>query len=338
MPVPSAPQFDAELSTETTVYEPHYAQIPQAFLPSAPPQFHAPIPVAIPVAIPVSEPVPGQAFLASVPQVPTEAELSERVLSSGQVDFQMSRYLHEGWMFLKHNLCVFLLAQLAWAFIFFLFFLVSMLTVNHFYPAPAHDHNNEHDAGARHGRMSMTNPRFILTAVLLFLNTILIATPCMASWFIAVFNALRTNSHIKFGDFFAAFACNYYFRIVGLGLVMAILSHVLALLLYFPAIWFAIATMFAVPLHREHPSLGIFKSMKFSVQVVHRHFCTFLGFTLVLVLLQVVGFLCLFVGLLLTIPLAHITVCYAYHYLIGINGVAIYAPALQQVQVAPQQQ
>jgi hypothetical protein len=289
-------------------------------MPSVPPQ---PLPVAIPVAIPV-EPQAVQ-FEAKIPPVPTEAELLERTLSSNAIDFQTSRYLHEAWQFLKPNLCVLVMAELLWGVILFGLFLLTMVTINHLFPL---QHYSDDD-GNPHGRTHMVRmswSRLIFALVLMLANIVLVVTPCIASWFIAIFNAMRTNTHVKFADFFAAFSCNYYCSLVGLGFVMAFFRQALSFLFYLPGIWFAVVTVFAIPLHHEHRSLGIWKSMKFSANVVHRHFCCMLGFMLALALLQFAGLLCFGVGVLITIPLAHIALCYAYHYLIGVNGVAVYVP------------
>jgi hypothetical protein len=326
MPVPSAPHFtENELSTETTIYQPHYAQIPPEYqvdnhMSSAPHQ----APFAIPVAIPVEHVhIPHAVQLeTTIPPVPTEQELLERTLSSNAIDFQTSRYLHEAWQFLKPNVCVLVMAELLWGIILFVLFLLTMIAVNRAFPMQ-HDPSNDDPHSRSHG---IRWGRLIFASVLMLLNAVLVVTPCISSWFIAIFNAMRTNTHVKFADFFAAFSCKYYCSLVGLGFVMTFFRHVLALLFYLPGIWFAMVTVFALPLHHEHRSLGIWKSMKFSANVVHRHFCCMLGFMFLMVLLQVVGLLCFGVGLLVTIPLAHIALCYAYHYLIGVNGVAVYVP------------
>jgi len=93
-------------------------------------------------------------------------------------------------------------------------------------------------------------------------------------------------------------------------------------------------TMFSIALHQQHNFLSICKSIRYSARVVHRHFCATLGFLICLALLQVVGFFCFIIGLLITLPLAHIAMCYAYHYLIGVNGVTIYVPQPMQQVVA----
>jgi uncharacterized membrane protein len=167
--------------------------------------------------------------------------------------------------------------------------------------------------------------------------SVTLVTPCLSSWYSAVFNAMRTNSHIKFRDFFSAFSSSYYFRLAGLSLVLNlfhVLFSILAILVV-PVVWFTVVTVFTVPLHLEH-GLSICKSLRFGAKVAHRHFCSLFGFLICLVLLQFVGLFCFFVGLLVTLPLAHISICYAYHHLIGVNGVTIYVPqTMGQVAVQP---
>jgi len=356
IPVPSAPQEDdapqpsAPPQTDEDQYSTSYSQVYTSDPVSYPEHDNAAprpfIPVAIPVQAP-SNPVP-QAGIPSnghylpvqlmpvIPPVPTELELHDRIWGR-QSEFQMSRYIHEAWMFLKPNFCIFVLAQIVSGLIILGYVMINLMILHRIAPLPPRDSSREEwDREIEMGPSPYIRMLVYIVSVLLFSS--LIAYPMACSWFTAVFNAMRTNSHVLFRDFFSSFSCNHYFRTAGLGFFLALFHSLLSMLWFFPGVWFSMITMFAVPLRREHKFLGICQSMRFSARVIHRHFCSVLGFLLCLALLQVIGFFCLIVGLLVTLPLSHISLCYAYHYLIGVNGVTIYVPQnMQQAVVQPVQ-
>jgi len=283
--------------------------IPQAGLPSM--AHHTPIQL-----IPVT------------PPAPNESELCDRIMGR-QTEFQMSRYIHEAWMFLKPNFCIFILAQVVTGLVIFAYTMINAAILNRIFPHPEGERSGQHFGPEPvYGLLS-----WVVSTVLF---SSLLGTQLVCSWYIAVFNAMRTNSHVLFRDFFSAFSCQYYFRIAALGAVLSFLHIALSFLYFFPALWFSMITLFSIALHQQHSFLSIWKSIRFSARVVHRHFCSVLGFLVCLVLLQIVGFFCFLVGLLITLPLAHISLCYAYHYLIGVNGVTIYVPQAMQQVVARQ--
>jgi len=317
----------SQLNHGETLYDNDLAAPPQ--------QQHVSIPVAIPVhALPSPSPVP--------PPPPTESELHDRIYFS-ESQFEMSRYITNGWAFLKPNFCIFILAQVVWGLIILLYFFLTFTILARFFPHSLPTHNNpngDFDDSDFSENGNSLGPKGYLRAILMTVSIVifnsLIGTQMISSWFIAVFNAMRTNSHILFRDFFSAFSCKYYFRLAGLGFVLTILHTLFSMLYIIPGVWFSLITLFSIPLHGEHSFLRICKSIRFSAKIVHRHICSVLGFVLCLALLQLVGFFCFLVGLLVTIPLAHVSLCYAYHSLIGVNGVPMYAsvPRVQQVVIA----
>jgi len=158
----------------------------------------------------------------------------------------------------------------------------------------------------------------VLGGALHLLAAIFIWTPVLGGFYLAVFNAIRTNSPVCFRDFFRCFCCRYYCKLLRLSFVLRFLEGLLLLALILPGIWFRLASVFAIPVHKEYPFLGVCGSIRISIQVINRHFCSFFGFLLLLALVQIVGFLCLIVGLLYTTPLVFVALCYCYHDLIGI--------------------
>jgi len=159
----------------------------------------------------------------------------------------------------------------------------------------------------------------VLQIALMTLLGVLIGMPAVAGMFVAVFNAMRTNGPIRYKDFFSCFCCRYYCRLIPLSVTLKVVTGILSILIV-PAIWFSFVTIFAIPLHREHRFLGTCKSIRASMKIVHRYFCRMLGFLILNGLLQVLGFFLFGVGLLCTIPLSFVALCYCYNDLIGVNG------------------
>jgi len=178
----------------------------------------------------------------------------------------------------------------------------------------------------------------MFTFFLYFLVSVLVSYPLIWSSYFAVFEAMRGNTHVKYRHFFRGFSKPHYRRAIGISFVLVLFQSLLDFLIL-PGIWFSFASIFVLPLHQEHSFLTKRLSVNYSIKVVHRHLCSMLGFVLLLVVLQVLGILVFFVGLFVTIPLAHVSVCYAYHNLVGVNGVATYVlPPMQNVQVDGQPQ
>jgi hypothetical protein len=160
--------------------------------------------------------------------------------------------------------------------------------------------------------------RLALWGLLQLLATVLLWSPVLAGFFVAVFNAIKSNSRVRFRDFFSCFCCRYYCKLLRLSIVLRILEGILFLLFVLPGVWWSLVTVFAIPLHKEHSFLGVCGSIRLSMMVIHRHFCSMFGFLLLLTLIQFLGFLCFIVGLLYTMPLGFAALCFCYHDLIGV--------------------
>jgi len=354
-PVPSAPEQQEVEQDEPVQHQQqqqeqqdeYYDSAPQ---PSAPPQIRddqypstsysqlhstpAQQPQQPRAAIPVAIPVNNVRTVLTPPL--SELELHDRIWLR-QTDFQASRYIHQAWMFLKPNFCIFILAQIVWAVIIFAYFILGGRIANRLVPNP-YAYDDDPEVHELRSSPETWWKRFAILSIIGLIFSVFIGVQMMSSWFIAVFNAIKSNRHVLFRDFFSAFSCQHYFRLAGLSVVVSILHTLLSFLYLIPGLWFSLATMFTIPLHTEHSFLSICKSIRFSSRIIHRNFCSVLGFVICLVLFQVVGLLCFIIGLFVTLPLAHISLCYAYHDLIGINGMAVQAPQqMQQISVQPVQ-
>lgn len=173
----------------------------------------------------------------------------------------------------------------------------------------------------------------VVWGVLQLVATTLLWMPAAAGMFLAVFNAIRTNSKIKFRDFFRCFCCRYYCRLLGLSLVLNIVRMVLYPIFIFPGVWWTYVTLFALPLHKEFSFLGVCGSIRISITVIHRYFCQMLCFLVLLGLLQVAGFFCMLVGLFYTVPLAFAAFCFCFDDLIGLVPAAPLALPQESVTV-----
>jgi len=169
----------------------------------------------------------------------------------------------------------------------------------------------------------------LITLGFIFGCALLIGFPIYASMYKAVFNAMRNNSKIRFADFFSCFACPYFFRLAVLALVLTTLSCMGFLFwpLTLPAFYFSITSVFAVPLNVDQASfMGVCEALMHSFKLFHRYFCSLIGFLFLLGCMQILGALCFGVGLFVTIPVGFTAICYCYHHLVGVNGVAVLVP------------
>jgi hypothetical protein len=339
---PSPPPLVA-VPAQPVYYQPEgaaYAQVPYA-TPDAP--YAQPTETAPPMALPVN-----QANAVSGMYIPPALTPEEfDVAIERQVRFRGCKYFRESKVFFKRNWCKLMTVTVMWVLVF-----MSLGCAIHRIN-PTHGgygyHMNPHmpqdtsytspstsvpsdptsmpyddDVPARpeiqtdYARQKI-QCKVVLQMALMFLSAILIGMPAFAGMFVAVFNAMRTNGPIRYKDFFSCFCCRYYCRLIPLSVTLKVVTGLLSILIV-PAIWFGFATIFAVPLHREHRFLGTCKSIRASIKVVHRYFCKILGFLILNGLLQLLGFFLFGIGLLVTIPLSFVALCYCYNDLIGVNG------------------
>jgi hypothetical protein len=339
---PTAPVRYVELQTPQPLVavpaQPVYYQPEGAAyaIPYATPDAH-PAETAPPVALPVNQANALPGVYIPRPLTPEEFDMAlER-----QVRFRGCKYFRESKVFFKGNWCKLMTVTVMWALVFMsLGCAIHRMNptyggdggyggyyrggYSHNYPASTDPSNPPADVPAPEfvrdsPPAQYTQSKVVLQMALMFLLNILIGMPAVAGMFVAVFNAMRTNGPVRFKDFFSCFCCRYYCRLIPLSVTLKLVTGILSIVIV-PAIWFAFATIFALPLHREHRFLGTCKSISVSMKIVHRYFCKMLGFLILNGLLQVLGFFLFGVGLLVTIPLSFVALCYCYNDLIGVNG------------------
>jgi len=257
-----------------------------------------------------------QEFVLVTPPPPTHDEYKTTIMNRN-VEFNISKYVREGWMFFKYNFCQFFGIGL-------FFVLVSIaFDVAFVYTVGRHHWN---DRGEYAYDWNVRNA--LISAGFLAFRGLLFTFPLFASMYKAVFNAMRNNTKIRFLDFFSCYTCPYWFRLMGLGTVMVIVSVIPLFFWLFGivAFYFLLVTVFAIPMHVEHSFIGLWTSLYYSFKVFHRYWCSMLAFLFLLAVMQVLGLLCFGVGLFVTIPVGFLSLCYCYHHLVGVNGVAVLVP------------
>ena len=94
---------------------------------------------------------------------------------------------------------------------------------------------------------------------------------------------------------------------------------ILGLLLLLSAIYLGVAYSFAIPLIVDK-KIGFWDALETSRQLITKKWFSFCGFFLLLFLINLVGFLFLFVGIILTIPVTINAVAAAYESIVGLSS------------------
>ncbi len=115
---------------------------------------------------------------------------------------------------------------------------------------------------------------------------------------------IKLGEKPEFEDFFKPF--NAFGNVVGVALVVFLLTMLGLLCLVIPGIYLGVAWTFAVPIAYFYAGTGLWDSMEASRRVVTKNWWWFLLLGLCVVLINIVGALCLLVGLLITIPASHL--------------------------------
>lgn len=296
-----------------------------AYPPTAQPVFdgtyaaHHQYPVAMPSQPP--QPVqPAQQFgpphvqpTYFIPPRPTLAELQAIVDRPIEL-FCTSLYFKEACQFYKINCLMLTAAILMWGVKIVIFFFTMLAAIESL------DFNMNFDM--EHNELSDDQLAVCIAMVsLAFAFGLFVLVPAQASFLVAIFNAIRTNSKIRFVDFYSCFRCQQYCRLIPLTVVVSIMTALLFCLI-FPAFWWVVSTVFAYPLLLDNGVLGICQAISLSIQAVRRNFCAMLGFLLLLALLQgAFSMMTMGLSLIVTLPFSLIAISYCYHHQIGINEV-----------------
>lgn len=114
----------------------------------------------------------------------------------------------------------------------------------------------------------------------------------------------------EIGDAFSGFSVAFLQLFLG-SLVSSLLIGVGFFFCVLPGIYLAIAWKFTLPLIADK-RIDFWPAMELSRRVISKHWWSFLGFAIVMVLVNFVGVLACFVGVFITAPLTMIALTYAY--------------------------
>jgi len=152
----------------------------------------------------------------------------------------------------------------------------------------------------------------------------LIVFPIIGSFYLAVHRALSHDQALLVASCFGCFrSFQRYKQAVAMGSCIYVGCAVTWWALILPCLAFLTLSMFALPIYLEHPDLGIYKSFRYSFQLVWKYasvlpvaYMSFFLMSLLFYLWYSFRALCL-----VTIPVGYISLILCYHHLIGINGV-----------------
>ncbi|MDX2228550.1 MAG: hypothetical protein NW220_02855 [Leptolyngbyaceae cyanobacterium bins.349] len=154
-----------------------------------------------------------------------------------------------------------------------------------------------------------------------------VLSPILSAGFYIVAFKLAKNQIPSFGDFFRGF--NNFLQIFLVGLVGGLLIALGLILLILPGIYLIVAYFFATPLVVEK-RFDFWTALETSRKLVSKRWFSFLGFGLLLLLLNLGGALLFGVGLLVTVPWTFCTIVAAYEDIVGLNGSGPDAPMLDE--------
>lgn len=137
-----------------------------------------------------------------------------------------------------------------------------------------------------------------------FIYSIFIAPPLVAGFYL-VGNRMTQKEYFDFQNYFDGF--KYILPLIIVNLISSILIVCGLILLIVPGIYLGVGYMFSL-LFVLFGGFDFWQAMEFSRRVVHTNWWKFFGFVLVLILLNIGGFLFLIVGLLVSIPVTYLSV------------------------------
>ncbi|MBA4302505.1 hypothetical protein SAMN03080617_00988 [Algoriphagus alkaliphilus] len=136
------------------------------------------------------------------------------------------------------------------------------------------------------------------------LVSIIISPPLTAGFFL-VANRISRGVEVSFSNYFDGFS--YWGIVIVTSLISGILTFFGILALVIPGIYLAVAFMFGIPF-ALFSGLDFWTSLELSRKLITMNWWKFFGFVIVLIGFNILGFLCFFVGLLVTIPVSYFSI------------------------------
>lgn len=165
----------------------------------------------------------------------------------------------------------------------------------------------------------------------------LIAMTLMTYCFIAAINdTLRPSRTVlnfkNFGHLFENMKYALHMLILVLLVNLIVAAGFIALVV--PGFYFLVVLAFTVPVYLEYRTLGLqlTEAIWVSGKVLHKRFCSILGYFIVCLLLMIAGCLALGVGVLITYPLVYISMSIAFREIFSFRENHLYAASnLEQI-------
>jgi hypothetical protein len=137
----------------------------------------------------------------------------------------------------------------------------------------------------------------------------LIAGPMLGGLYWMMLKKVR-GQPAEFGDSFAGFSMAFLPLFLG-GLIAGLLTALGFILCVLPGIYLLVSWKFTLPLIVDK-KFDFWPAMECSRKVIGQHWWKFLAFGLVLALVNLLGLLCCFVGIFVTVPATMAAMMYAY--------------------------
>lgn len=137
-----------------------------------------------------------------------------------------------------------------------------------------------------------------------FIYSILLAPPIVCGFYL-VANRQSQEEYIDFQNYFDGF--KYWWNLVSTNLISSIAIVLGVICFILPGVYLLIGYMFCL-LFVIFGGFDFWTSMELSRRLVHTNWLKFFLFGLALLALNVVGFLLLMVGLLVTVPMTYLSV------------------------------
>lgn len=139
--------------------------------------------------------------------------------------------------------------------------------------------------------------------------------------FFYVARKIKKGEKPDFGDFFKPF--NAFGDIVGVALVVFVLTLVGLLCLIIPGIYLGVAWGFAIPIVYFYKEIGLWDSMEASRRIITKKWWWFLLLGISIGVFNLLGALCLIIGLLITIPISHLIMYSAFDDIMDPDGLPL---------------
>lgn len=130
-------------------------------------------------------------------------------------------------------------------------------------------------------------------------------SPPLTAGFFLIPNRISRGVDVSFSDYFEGFS--FWGILIVTSLVSGILTFFGILALILPGIYLAVAFMFGIPF-ALFSGMNFWVSLELSRRLITMNWWKFFGFVIVLVGLNILGFLFFFVGILVTLPVSYFAI------------------------------